>query len=249
MNIHILGNGGALNDGLPYNAFMVNEELLCETPPDIMLSIKRDRVRLHCIKTVYISHLHGDHVFGFPFLVLSAFFSHVTENKSISYKIVGPKGIGSMCRDLVERAFTSNHPCISWMKRHCTFAEIESNSRVALLEGFETTFFELDHLLETYGFLVKDADGKVPFAYVADTRWCDEIPRVLEQGPLVVLIDLNGEDDDPEPVHLSRKELKEKALPITGQNTVYYGTHLKQAFQPQDSLIQCAGPGSGINIG
>ena len=39
MKIKILGNGGAINDGLPYNSFAINGTLLCETPPDIMLSM------------------------------------------------------------------------------------------------------------------------------------------------------------------------------------------------------------------
>jgi hypothetical protein len=61
MNIKILGNGGAINDGLAYNAFVVNSTLLCETPPDIMLSIHKNSIDLPSIKTIYISHF-GTHL-------------------------------------------------------------------------------------------------------------------------------------------------------------------------------------------
>jgi ribonuclease BN (tRNA processing enzyme) len=90
MKIKILGNGGAINDGLPYNAFVINGTLLCETPPDIMLSINKNFVELSSINTIYISHLHGDHIFGLPFLIISAFFLHVGNDKKLSFIIVGP---------------------------------------------------------------------------------------------------------------------------------------------------------------
>jgi len=67
MKIKILGNGGAINDGLPYNAFMVNRTLLCEVPPDIMLSIHKNCIDISLINTIYMPHLHGDHTFGLPF--------------------------------------------------------------------------------------------------------------------------------------------------------------------------------------
>ena len=42
MNIRMLGTGGAINNGLPYNSFIINEDLLIETPPDIMISLFRE---------------------------------------------------------------------------------------------------------------------------------------------------------------------------------------------------------------
>jgi ribonuclease BN (tRNA processing enzyme) len=68
MRIQVLGNGGAINEGLPYSSFVVDGILLCETPPDIMLSLHKHAIEISSIKTVYISHLHGDHTFGLPFL-------------------------------------------------------------------------------------------------------------------------------------------------------------------------------------
>ena len=112
MNIKILGNGGAINDGLPYNAFVKNGILLCETPPDIMLSIHKNSIELSSINIIYISHLHGDHIFGLPFLILSAFFLHVVADERLSFKIVGPEGLEMMTENLVVSAFTSKHPCV-----------------------------------------------------------------------------------------------------------------------------------------
>lgn len=248
MKIKILGNGGAINDGLPYNAFVLNDTLLCETPPDIMLSINKNFIELSSINTIYISHLHGDHIFGLPFLILSAFFLHTANNKRLSFKIVGPEGLNMMAENLVVSAFSSKHPCFKWMKEFCNFLEVDETSRPDLINGFQTFIFKLDHLIDTYGFSLARRDNSIDFAYIADTIWCESVHAVLSQKPRIVLIDLNGKDDDPVPIHLSIEDLRQNAIPITGEKTQYYGTHLKEEFKSTISCVKCAKPGMHINL-
>jgi phosphoribosyl 1,2-cyclic phosphodiesterase len=248
MKIQVLGNGGGINEGLPYNTFVVDGILLCETPPDIMLSLHKNAIEISSIKTVYISHLHGDHTFGLPFLLLSAFFAHWRDGQVSSYTIVGPEGLEKAAEDLVVSAFTAGHPCLGWMKQFCAFVEIDVLSEPVLLKGYHTSVFRLDHFSPTFGFSLANREGNVEFAYVADTKWCAAIRRVLEDQPRLVLVDLNGQDNDPIPVHLSRRDLREKALPITGENTTYYGTHLKKEFQSAIPCIKCAKPGMVIEV-
>ena len=248
MNIKILGNGGALNYGLPYNAFVINGTLLCETPPDIMLSIHKNVIELASINTIYISHLHGDHIFGLPFLVLSAFYLQYGTDKILSFKIIGPEGLERMSENLVLNAFTSEHPCLKWMKEFCTFSVIDEMSRPDLISGFQTSIFKLDHSVDTYGFSLAHEDNSVDFAYVADTRWCESVHNVLNNKPRVVLIDLNGQENDLERVHLSIGDLKLKAIPLTGEKTKYFGTHLREEFNTTISCVKCAKPGMVINL-
>ena len=249
MNIKFLGNGGCINGGLPYNAFLVDEVLLCEAPPDIMLSINRSGVKLSSINTIYISHLHGDHTFGLPFIIISAFVLKDTVGESLSFRIIGPKGVEEATVNLVTAAFTQKHPCIKWLSDNCTFQEIDETSTPNLLEGFDTSIFELDHLLDTFGFALTGMEkNRAAFAYVADTLWCESVRVLLAQKPRAVLIDLNGEDDDAVPVHLSMGELMRSGIPLTGEETKYYGTHLKQEFESPVSNIICVKPGMEINL-
>lgn len=247
MHIKILGNGGAINNGLPYNAFVINQTLLCETPPDIMPSLHQNDIEISSIKTIYISHLHGDHTFGLPFLMLSAFFRHLKRGERLPYTIVGPKGLEEMAQDLVISAFTARHHCLKWMKEFCAFVEVDESSQPNLLSGYQASLFKLNHFVDTYGFSLAK-DDRVEFAYVADTLWCESISTMLDSRPQVVLIDLNGQDDDPDRVHLSMSDLKQKAMPITGDDTQYYGTHLVEAFNSAVPCIRCAKPGMVISL-
>lgn len=244
LSITILGNGGAINEGLPYNSFMINDSLLCELPPDIMPSLHRNKVRLSRIKRIFISHLHGDHVFGLPFFILSSFFENEQTGEDRSITMIGVKGLEALAHDLVIQAFRKNHPCVDWMERNVRFIETDDSGQPVLMAGYETTLFRLDHMMETYGFMLSHSSATgVDFAYVADTLWCDAVRSVIEKAPKLVLIDLNGDADDLKPVHLSKKELVEKGLPITGNRSMFWGTHLRRMFQTDDPRIVCATSG------
>ncbi len=45
MKLKIPWDGGALNDGLPYYSFMINNTILVETPPDIKISLQRGKIK------------------------------------------------------------------------------------------------------------------------------------------------------------------------------------------------------------
>lgn len=248
MEVFILGNGGAVNRGLPYNSFLIDRTLLCETPPDVMRSLHGQKIDPLQIKTIFISHLHGDHTFGLPFLLLHAFFAFDKEDTRTSFTILGPRGIAQKAEELLVSAFTKHHPCLAWMKSFCSFTEVNASSRHTLIEGLDSSFFRLKHLVETYGFSLLSPTNGMLLSYVADTMWCRSIEEMLLSLPKAVLIDLNGEEDDPKPIHLSMKTLIEKALPITRQATQYYGTHLKEVFVSQSPNIHCTVPGMIIEL-
>lgn len=243
LTIKILGNGGAINEGLPYNSFMINATLLCELPPDIMPSLHRNHVPVSGIKRVFISHLHGDHVFGLPFFVLSSFFESEQTGEEHPVTMIGPKGLQELARDLLISAFRKNHPCVTWMDRYVRFIETDASGKPVLMDGYETLLFRLDHMMETYGFLLSLPQSGAHFAYVADTLWCGAVQTIIETKPKLVLIDLNGDPGDVKPVHLSNNELVEKGLPISGNNTLFVGTHLRRRFQAKDHRIVCSEPG------
>ena len=80
MEIKILGTGGFENEGLPFNAFLVDGHLLVETPPDILQSLRREKKNLGEIDTIVITHFHGDHCFGLPFLLFNIYLGRGDRN-------------------------------------------------------------------------------------------------------------------------------------------------------------------------
>jgi hypothetical protein len=243
ITITILGNGGCLNQGLPYNAFLLNETLLVEAPPDVMLSLKTLQRDVDLIDTIFISHLHGDHTFGLPFFIINKWLKSLRQPSDSPLTILGPPGIAEYTQRLTEYAFTTSHPCYDWLEQHVRYTIIRPLLDIPV-HTLTLSCVELHHIVETYGFCIP-YQAITKFAYLADTVWCPAVEEILVRTPEVVLMDMNG--GNPE-VHTSLPEVMAKGLPITKGATVYYGTHLAAVFDPPVPQIQCARQGLEIVI-
>lgn len=246
MKIKILGNGGAINDRLPYNSFIIDNKILVEAPPDIMLSLGREYIPFGSIEDIYISHMHGDHYFGFPFLAMRLFFNYVKGEKYNRITIYSPdKGKESLL-DLTAKAFSEGHPLIRWIEDNMDFINISGRNEISIA-GLNLKLFPTEHSIETYGFVANDRTENL-FAYIPDTKWSGKIERILKEKPHKIILDLNGEPDDPVPVHLSERDITEKAFNIVKPETIFYGTHLKYKKESRCDRIKYVHPGMEIEI-
>ena len=241
LEIKILGNGGCLNKGLPHNAFLVDGRLLAEAPPDIMNSLNTHGIRVETIDSVFVSHLHGDHTFGLPFLIINQWFHSIKAGAGKVLTITGPKGVREHVHQITGLAFKATHPCMEWLKNKVVFREIDHRSETRLNANV-FSYFKLDHVIDTYGFLIATSEKK-RFAYIADTRWCPQVERVLKLNPEFVLMDMNGGE-----IHISPDEVIEKGLPLIKKGTVICGTHLSDEFTSARDALTCAKPGELIVI-
>lgn len=246
MKVKILGNGGAISNGLPYNSFIIDDKVLVETPPDIMNSLGRENIPVESIESIYISHMHGDHTFGFPFLALRIFYECRRTNREQSLTIYIPEGGRDYLKVLIEAALSKNHPCVEWMMNNTEFICISEHREFEVLQ-YKFRLYKMEHPLETYGFVAYENE-RAAFAYTADTLWCGSVEDIIGTGPDAVLLDLNGEPDDPIPVHMREKDIIEKGIPILKPNTTLYGTHLKSNKTGPNERIKYPLPGTVIVI-
>ncbi|MCU0843409.1 MAG: MBL fold metallo-hydrolase [Spirochaetes bacterium] len=243
MRLTILGNGGGISDGLPYNAFLVDDRLLGEVPPDIMSSLFRERIKLDGIRNIFISHFHADHCFGFPFLALRLFYNGAPG----VIKTFGPLGLESRMLDLCALAFGNDHPLREWLGGVMEFIETGPDSEIDLGDGLSIKTIPMDHPVETLGFTLRRSQAPL-FTYMPDTLWNENLLPFIQNGGRTILIDLNGEPGDTHKVHLSEADLIEMALPRCGDDVVFYGTHLKQHKKTGPGRIRYVKPGDHIEI-
>jgi len=216
---------------------------LVEAPPDLMVSLKKLRLDFEKIDTIFISHLHGDHTFGLPFLIINKWINTLQGTTSTPLTILGPQGIEQHVKTVTEAAFSSSHPCNAWIGDNVLFKIISADFEMKL-DGLSVSCFDVQHIVETYGLLLSANNQKL-FAYISDTRWCQEVEQVLTSQPRIVLMDMNGGDPS---IHVSLSEVIEKGLPITGSDTICYGTHLTEEFDTIHANIKCAKQGEEIVI-
>jgi ribonuclease Z len=108
------------------------------------------KVKRSKIRTIFISHLHGDHVFGLPGLLTSLSLS----GHEHPMEIIGPPGLQSYLNIVFEISQSNiRFP----LKIH----EIEGNGGVVLeTNKLIVTAFPLVHRIPTYGYLFREKTKK-----------------------------------------------------------------------------------------
>ncbi len=108
--------------------------------------ILRTSIKLSKIRKIFITHMHGDHIFGLPGLLTSRSISNVSEK----LEIYGGKGIKSYINMFLK---ISN----SYINFPLNIFEI--NEGIILNnKNYQVISFLLNHSIECYGFYIKEKD-------------------------------------------------------------------------------------------
>src|SRR2546422_3526738 len=103
MEITFLGSGNAFAaDGRYWSSFLVDKKYLFDAPPTLLPHLKQLRVPLPDIEVIFLTHHHGDHFMGVPFLFLE--YLYMTERSNDLY-IVGPPGVREWIEDFADRCY------------------------------------------------------------------------------------------------------------------------------------------------
>jgi 8-oxo-dGTP pyrophosphatase MutT (NUDIX family) len=243
MTVTVLGVGGFDNEGLPFNSFLVDRNLLVECPPDILVSLGREGMDPSLIRTVFLSHVHGDHVFGIPFLLFRLW---KLEPQGEGPDIVGPSGVEARVLELCALAISPDHPYLPWVREACRFVTVKAGEGSSL-GPYYADFAASFHAVETLGFTLS-ASGKALLAYLPDTRWDDSLKARLAAGPEAAFCDVNGSGGFTE-VHMSLDQVERGFAAVLPPSSRVLGTHLSRPLPTPLGRVGTAWPGLRLELG
>ena len=161
------GSGGRFNTCFHVSAAKTN--FLIDCGASSMVALRRCDLDLNAIDTVFISHLHGDHFGGLPFLIVDG---QLVSRRTTKLTIAGPPGLRQRLADAMEN-FLPNSTQVS-RKFETEIVELEPGRRVTI-NGVTVTPFLVDHVCGAPPFALRfEVDGKV-VAYSGDTQWTDAL--------------------------------------------------------------------------
>ena len=105
--LHFLGTGNAFNaDGRGSQSFVVRPvgrgPFLVDVGPTVVAAVERFGVDTSGLDRVFVTHLHGDHVAGWPFLLLRLAF---IDRRDRPLEVVGPTGTKGCLEALMHHCY------------------------------------------------------------------------------------------------------------------------------------------------
>ena len=125
------------------------------------------------IGTVFVSHLHGDHFGGLPYLVLDGQF----RGRTRPLNVAGPPGTAARLRQAMEVLFPGSADVARRFRVGVT--ELVPGGRTTV-GGVDVSSFEVSHPSGAPPLALRlTVDGQV-IAYTGDTAWTDALPAVAD---------------------------------------------------------------------
>ena len=184
VRVTVLGSGDAFGSGgRLHSAYLVEAPeatFLIDCGPTILQGLKRSSIDPTCIDFVLVSHLHGDHFGGIPFL----FMDYLYENeRRRPLTVCGPPGserrVARLFAGLYERQAAEALPF------EVRYVEVPTARTMAMGE-VTIEAFSVPHVSELvcYGYRV-EVGGKV-IVYSGDAGWTEEFVTRTRDADLFI---------------------------------------------------------------
>ena len=183
MKVRFLGSGDAFGSGGRFQTCIHVEsgasQLLLDCGASSLIAMRRFGVDPQAIDTVILSHLHGDHFGGVPFLVLDGQFKRRTR----PLLVAGPPGVEKRVREAMEMFF----PGSTRIERKFETRFVELADRVAVEAGpVHVTGYEVSHASGAPPFALRiTGEGKV-VTYSGDTEWTESLVDAARGADLFI---------------------------------------------------------------
>jgi ribonuclease BN (tRNA processing enzyme) len=183
MDVQFLGSGDAFGSGGRFQTCILvsasGGRLLVDCGASSLIAMKRAGVDPGEIDGAVLSHLHGDHFGGIPFLVLDGQF-----NRRLRPLVVaGPPGVEARVQAATEVFF----PGATGVTRRFAVQFVEIAARIPTAVGPATvTAFPVAHESGAPSYALRLAwDGKV-LVYSGDTEWTETLIEAAHGADLFV---------------------------------------------------------------
>ena len=189
------------------------------------------------IAAVFVSHLHGDHFGGLPFLILDGQFSR----RTTPLVIAGPPGTGQRLTTAMECLF----PGSTQVRRRFEVTVTElSPGRAQNVADITARTWEASHPSGAPALILRLTIGDTVIAYTGDTAWTPAIEEAARDADLLIAEAYHW--DKAVPHHLRYADLTEHEHEITARRVIL--THMSADMLARQPRHETARDGLAITI-
>lgn len=237
MRLQVLGCGDAFGSGGRFNTcFHVDpsaggdgDAFLIDCGASSLIAIRRFGIDPNRIRSVFLTHLHGDHFGGLPWLILDG---QLVSGRTRPLTVVGPPGTAERLPAAMEVLF----PGSSTAERRFAVEVVEIEAgRPIEVAGVSVTAFTMRHPSGAPAHALRiESAGRV-VSYTGDTEWVEDIVAAGRGADLMIAEGYTVER--PVKFHLDWATLKRR-LPEIGPKRLML-THMSPEMiaHPPDGYI------------
>jgi ribonuclease BN (tRNA processing enzyme) len=204
-----------------------------------MLALRRAGLEPGEVDAVLVSHFHGDHFGGLPYLVLDAQFRKRTRPLTVA----GPAGIRERAHEAMEEAFRGS----SRTQQRFEIAYVELGPAPARIGPLAVSAVPVAHTPGAGAVGLRlVVDGRV-VAYTGDTEWTDALLELAAGADLLIAEAYSFEKRIP--YHLSYRVLEEHLPRLGAERVILTHAGPEMLERAAEARLELASDGSRISLG
>ncbi len=204
--IQLLGSGTAFHqDGRGSQCLVVRPTgeppFLVDLGPTALAAAARFGVPTGELERLFVTHLHGDHLAGWPFLLLNLNF---IDRRTRPFHVHGPVGVRACLEGMMRLCYPDvlDGPGLSFEVHYHEIEVREAAGLEAGAIGFDV--LPMSHHPSSIGYCFNLCGKRV--AVTGDTRWCPNLERLARASDLLLVECTTVERQ--EHAHVSLDELR-----------------------------------------
>ncbi|MGO9077730.1 MAG: MBL fold metallo-hydrolase [Streptosporangiaceae bacterium] len=244
MQVRFVGCGDAFGSGGRWQTCIRvaagGKVVLVDCGATSVTALKAQGLDPSAVDAVVVSHLHGDHFGGLPFLILDGQFSRRTQ----PLLVAGPPGTADRLTGAMETLF----PGSAGVRRRFAVevTELAADGTPSLIGPVSVRGWEVDHASGAPSLAVSVTLSDDTFAYSGDTQWTPSLVRAARGAGLLAVEAYTF--DRPVRYHLDYLTLRDHLPELAAERIVL--THMSEAMLGRlaDADIPAAYDGMVIDV-
>ena len=240
--LHFIGSGDAFGNGARFQTCFwlegAGDSLLIDCGATTLTALKASGIEPNDIGTVVLTHLHGDHFGGLPFLVLDGQFRH----RERPLAVAGPPGTRERVEAAMEVLFPGSRAASR--KFEIEFVDLDFGAATKVGPAVIRAVRVEQPGTPACALRIEYADRVV--AYSGDTAWTDELIGLADRADLFIAEAYFF--DRQVPFHLDYGTLRANRDRLDSKRIVLTHMSPDMLARTSESELECAHDGMVVEL-